>query len=82
MIKLFFDYFLLIIAIIFILPIIFISIIFFSSNNKIIHWSKRIGKNSNYFYMPKFVTMSDNTPDLPTHLLIDSDKYVTSIGEF
>ena len=82
MIKFIFDYFLLLLAIIiFILPIIFISIIlFFSSNNKIIHWSKRIGKNSNYFYMPKFVTMSDNTPDLPTHLLIDSDKYVTSIG--
>ena len=30
--------------------------------------------------MPKFVTMSDDTPDLPTHLLIDSNKYITRIG--
>ncbi len=82
MIKLIFDYFLLIIAIvIFILPIIAISIILlFSPSKKIIHWSKRIGKNSNFFYMPKFVTMSDDTPDLPTHLLIDSNKYITRIG--
>ena len=82
MIKLIFDYFLLIIAIlIFILPIIAISIILFlSPSMKIIHWSKRVGKNSNFFYMPKFVTMSDDTPDLPTHLLIDSNKYVTRVG--
>ena len=78
MIKLIFDYFLLIIAIvIFILPIIAISIILlFSPSKKIIHWSKRVGKIVIFLYA-KFVTMSDDTPDLPTHLLIDSNKHIT-----
>lgn len=48
---------------------------------------KRIAKNKNgnkqYFKMYKFRTMKLNTPhDMPTHLLENPDKYITSIGAF
>jgi len=32
------------------------------------------------FKMPKFRTMKLDTPDVPTHLMSDPDKYVTPIG--
>jgi O-antigen biosynthesis protein WbqP len=63
------------------LPIIFISIfIAISSSGPIIHWSKRIGRNNKVFLMPKFRTMSINTPDVATHLLEDKN-YITSVGK-
>ena len=45
-------------------------------------FSKRIGKNNKIFLMPKFRTMQKNTPQVATHLLKDSSKYVTKIGIF
>ena len=32
--------------------------------------------------MPKFRTMRTNTPDVATHLLTDSDQYITPVGKF
>ena len=32
--------------------------------------------------MPKFRTMRTHTPDVATHLLTDSDKYITPVGKF
>ena len=32
--------------------------------------------------MPKFRTMNLNTPDLPTHLLKEHNKYITQVGIF
>ena len=34
------------------------------------------------FKMPKFRTMRLDTPDVPTHLMNEPDKYVTPIGRF
>lgn len=48
---------------------------------KPIHLSKRSGKNSKIFLMPKFITMKKNTPQLATHLLKNPDKYVTKLGK-
>jgi len=45
-----------------------------------IHWSTRVGKNNTRFKMPKFRTMRINTPDLATHLLTDSDQFITPVG--
>ncbi len=71
----------LILIIIFAIPLILISIIIrLTSNGPAIHWSKRVGKNNQEFLMPKFRTMKIDTPQLATHLLIDSSKYVTKIG--
>ena len=66
-----------------IIPIIVISILIkIDSNGPILYWSDRVGQNSIIFKMPKFRTMTKNTPDLPTHLFKTPDKYVTKIGKF
>ena len=51
-----------------------------TSRGPAIYWSRRIGKDNQIFLMPKFRTMKINTPQLATHLLQDSEKYITSIG--
>lgn len=84
MIKLILDYFLsLFLLLFFFIPFILIcTILFFSRERKILHWSRRVGKNNEVFLMPKFVTMTLDSPDLPTHLLNDSKKYITFFGTF
>jgi O-antigen biosynthesis protein WbqP len=65
------------------LPIILISImVYFSSHGSILYWSKRIGKNSLIFYMPKFRTMYMKTPEVATHLLKNPKVFLTPIGGF
>ena len=65
------------------LPIILISImVYFSSHGSILYWSKRIGKNSLVFYMPKFRTMYMKTPEVATHLLQNPKVFLTPIGGF
>lgn len=54
----------------------------FSSEGPIIHWSKRIGKDNHIFLMPKFRTMKVNTPQVATHLMQNSENYLTPIGSF
>ena len=53
-----------------------------SSRGKILHWSKRVGRNNKLFLMPKFRSMRIDTPQLPTHLLSNSETYLTPIGSF
>ncbi|HAG05033.1 MAG TPA: lipid carrier--UDP-N-acetylgalactosaminyltransferase [Lachnospiraceae bacterium] len=44
---------------------------------------KRVGKDKSYFYIYKFRTMKQDSPkDVPTHLLVDPDKYITRVGAF
>lgn len=54
----------------------------FTSPGPAIHWSKRVGKDSTFFQMPKFRTMRTDTPDVATHLLTDSAQYITPLGKF
>lgn len=84
MMKLTLDYILSIfLLLIFFIPIIVIFIaLYFSKEKKILHWSRRIGKNNEIFLMPKFVTMTLDSPDLPTHLFDNSSKYITPLGVF
>ena len=43
---------------------------------------KRIGLDKKEFYIYKFRTMKSNTPkDMPTHLLLNPDEYITKIGK-
>ena len=52
-----------------------------TSKGKILYWSDRVGENNNIFKMPKFRTMKTNTPEVATHLLINSANSLTPIGK-
>lgn len=43
---------------------------------------KRVGVNYSFFIIYKFRSMKKNTPNVPTHLLIDPDQYLLKIGKF
>ena len=51
-----------------------------TSRGPAIYWSNRVGKNNRIFRMPKFRTMRIDTPQVPTHLLMDPAVYLTPIG--
>jgi len=53
-----------------------------TSKESVIYYSKRIGKDGVVFFMPKFRSMTINTPIMATHLLRKSDEYITLIGRF
>ena len=43
---------------------------------------KRVGIHKKYFTLHKFRSMKKNTPDIPTHLLKNPEKYMIRHGEF
>lgn len=44
---------------------------------------KRVGQNKQYFKLHKFRSMKMCTPhDVPTHMLINPDNYITKVGKF
>lgn len=51
-----------------------------TSKGPILYWSSRVGKNNKLFLMPKFRTMQNDTPQIPTHLLSKPTAYLTPIG--
>ncbi len=53
-----------------------------TSKGPALYWSDRIGKNSQIFKMPKFRSMSVDTPSIATHLLADPKSALTPIGNF
>ncbi len=53
-----------------------------TSPGPVVYWSKRVGRDNRLFGMPKFRTMRVNTPQLATHLLQNSDSWMTPIGRF
>lgn len=73
----------LIVSLLVFLPSLVISfIIKVSTKGPVLHWSERVGFNNKIFMMPKFRTMSLNTPQLATDLLEDPDSYYTPVGKF
>ena len=64
-----------------IIPFVCISLlIIISTKESPIYLSKRIGQNKKIFIMPKFRTMRKETPQLATHLLKNSNEYLSNIG--
>jgi O-antigen biosynthesis protein WbqP len=57
-------------------------IIVFTDGYPFLYKQSRVGLNSEKFVIYKFRTMKLNTPELPTHMLLDSDKYLLRIGKF
>jgi len=57
-------------------------IIIATSHGPVIHWSRRVGRDNKLFWMPKFRSMTLDTPQVATDLLANASAYVTPIGGF
>jgi len=69
--------------VIFFIPLLIVAaLVKITSEGSVLYWSDRIGKNNTIFKMPKFRTMSIDTPAVATHLLDDPDQYLTPVGDF
>jgi O-antigen biosynthesis protein WbqP len=81
-VKRFFDISVgLVLFILLVIPILLIAItIKITSKGSVLYWSERVGRENVNFMMPKFRSMRVNTPQLATHLMIDSDDYLSPIG--
>jgi len=53
-----------------------------TSEGPIIYWSDRVGRHNKIFKMPKFRTMRVDTPAVATHLMTDSENFMTPAGSF
>jgi O-antigen biosynthesis protein WbqP len=72
-----------ILAIILFIPILLIAcMVKISSRGPVLYWSDRIGINNVIFKMPKFRTMRADTPAVATHLLKNTEAYLTPVGSF
>ena len=82
--KRLFDYLLaVIVTILLAVPIILTAIaVRLTSKGSILYWSNRVGRDNKIFEMPKFRSMSSDTPAMATHLLDNSDYYLSPIGSF
>ena len=55
----------------------------FDSKGPVLFKQKRVGKNKTHFNILKFRTMKIDTPyDVPTHLLVNPEQYITRVGKF
>lgn len=62
--------------------LIIVIIIKVSDPGPAIFKQKRVGKHKKYFTLHKFRSMVINTPDIPTHLMENPEKYMIRHGEF
>jgi len=64
-------------------PILVVGLIVkLTSDGPVLYWSDRVGIDNKIFRMPKFRTMSVDTPAVATHLMCNPDVYLTPIGSF
>ena len=67
----------------FLLPMIVIALLVrITSSGPAIYWSKRVGRYSEHFMMPKFRSMLRETPQVATDKLLEPNKYLSPIGDF
>lgn len=64
------------------IPIVILAALFVrvTSRGPALYWSRRVGKDNCIFWMPKLRTMKVDTPQRATHLLKNSEKYITTVG--
>ena len=53
-----------------------------TSAGPVLYWSDRVGRGNVIFRMPKFRSMSMDTPAVATHLMSDAESFLTPIGGF
>ena len=58
------------------------TLVWLTSPGPILYWSKRVGRRSVIFEMPKFRSMRIDAPEVATHLLGDPKKWLTPVGDF
>ena len=58
------------------------ALVWLTSPGPILYWSKRVGRHSVIFEMPKFRSMRIDAPEVATHLLGDPKKWLTPVGDF
>lgn len=82
--KRLFDFFMSLIAIIILSPVILIVALAVkvTSPGPILFKQRRIGKDNVEFEIYKFRTMRIDTPNVPTHLLENPEQWITPIGKF
>ena len=62
-------------------PILLITLaVKLTSKGPVLYWSDRVGRGNKIFKMPKFRTMRTDTPQVASHLLADSETWLTPIG--
>ncbi|OQR54020.1 sugar transferase [Bacillus sp. CDB3] len=84
-IKRIIDFFLALIGLIVLSPVFIVLIlcIKLDSRGPVLFKQRRIGKDKTEFYILKFRTMKTDTPsNTPTHLLKNSEDYITRVGKF
>jgi O-antigen biosynthesis protein WbqP len=59
-----------------------VIIVRLTSSGPVLYWSYRVGRENAIFAMPKFRTMQVGTPTIATHLLSESNQYLTPVGSF
>ena len=65
------------------LPLLMVALaVKLTSPGPALYWSDRVGRHNRIFRMPKFRSMRTDTPAVATHLLQDSDAWLTPIGAF
>ena len=84
MLKRSFDLFLAITLCLCLIPvgILVVLAVRLTSTGSALYWSDRMGRGNKMFRMPKFRSMSIDTPAVATHLLKNTDSYLTPIGSF
>jgi O-antigen biosynthesis protein WbqP len=82
--KRFFDLLLSIsILVLLLAPMLLIAIaVRLTSKGPSLYWSDRVGKNNKIFKMPKFRSMSSDAPAVATHLLDNTNSYLSFFGSF
>lgn len=51
-----------------------------TSRGPVLYWSDRVGRGNRIFRMPKFRSMASGAPVVATHLLSDSQRWITPVG--
>ena len=72
-----------ILIIVFSAPMLFIIFaIRLTSKGPALYWSDRVGFDNSIYKMPKFRSMTVETPEVATHLMSNPDKFLSPIGQF
>ncbi len=63
------------------LPMVFVALaVRLTSPGPVLYWSDRVGRHNRIFKMPKFRSMSIDTPTIAKHLLHNPGQWLTPIG--
>ena len=70
-------------ALILFVPVLLVAMaVRLTSKGPALYWSDRVGRNNVIFKMPKFRSMSIDTPAVATHLLQNPEQWLTPLGLF